>query len=159
MGFQKTVNINPAQGVAGDFASNNPIFSLVAGEGQLKAGEDGVKVGVFAFADLATGLVSNKHTEGARCGFVPRAQNLAIIGYSAEASLVIPKGREITLIASGDFFAEVEGGNVGDAIVASKADGTLKAVADASAEADGVDTGFTLASVPVGGLAKITKLG
>lgn len=159
MGFQKQVNIYPASGIAGDFASNNPIFSLLAGEGQLKAGEGGVKVGVFAFADMKTGLVTNKHEDGTRCGFVARAQNLPIIGYNEEASLVIPQGREITLIATGDFFVNLATGDIGDAIVASKADGTVKAVADASAETDSIDTGFKLASVPANGLAKITKLG
>lgn len=158
MGFQTKVNVYPAMGVAGDFASNNPIFSLVAGEGQLKAGEDGVTVGVFAYADLSTGLVSNKHTEGARVGFVPRSLNLPILGYNEEASLVIPQGREITLIATGDFIINLDSGNVGDAIIASKEDGTVTAVADAGG-AEGVDTGYILATVPANGLAKITKLG
>lgn len=158
MGFQKHVNIYPAMGVAGDFASNNPIFSLVAGEGQLKAGEDGVTVGVFAYADLTTGLVSNKYVEGTRVGFVPRSLNMPILGYNEEASLVIPQGREITLIATGDFIVNLEAGNVGDAIIASKEDGTITAVADAEG-ADGIDTGYVLATVPANGLAKITKLG
>lgn len=158
MGFQTKVNVYPAVGVAGDFASNNPIFSLVAGEGQLKAGEDGVTVGVFAFADMATGLVSNKYEEGNRCGFVPRSLNLPLLGYNQEASLLIPQGREITLIATGDFIVNLDSGNVGDAIIASKEDGTVTAVADAEG-ADGIDTGYVLASIPRNGLAKITKLG
>jgi len=129
------------------------------GEGQLKVGEEGVIVGNFAFADLTTGTASSKHTDGTRIGFVGRAQNLAILGYNTEASITIPQGREITLIATGDFIVNLTSGTVGDAIVASKADGSVKAVADASTETDSIDTGFTLATVPANGLAKITKLG
>lgn len=159
MGFQKKVNTYPAIGVAGDFASNNPTFSLVAGEGQLKVGEDGVIVGNFAFADLTTGTASSKHTEGTRVGFVGRAQNLAVLGYNTEASIIIPQGREITLIATGDFIVNLTEGTVGHAIVASKTDGSVKAVANAGAESGYVETGYTLATVPANGLAKITKLG
>lgn len=157
MGFQKKINVYPAQGIAGDFASNNPIFSLLAGEGQLKSGEDGVKVGVFAFADLKTGLVSNKHADGTRCGFVPRALNMAVLGYNQEASNIIPVGREITLISTGDFWVNLAAGNVGDSIVASKDDGSISAAAEV-AEGD-IDTGYILASAPNNGIAKITKLG
>lgn len=158
-GFQKKINIYPAMGVAGDFASTNQHFSLVAGEGQLKAAEGGVIIGRFAFADLKTGLVSNKHADGTRVGFVNRAQNLASLGYMQGSSMTIPQGREVTLITGADFIVELEAGNPNDKIVASKVDGSIKAVEDASNETDYIDTGYILATVPANGLAKITKLG
>ena len=59
MPFQKVVNSYQAPAVAGDFASTNPNASMLAGEGALVAGDSGVTVGVFAWAD-ADGKVSNK---------------------------------------------------------------------------------------------------
>ena len=67
MSFQKAVNPYQAPAVAGDFAAHNPNASMLAGEGALVSGTDGVTVGVFAWAD-AEGKVSNKKTAGARIG-------------------------------------------------------------------------------------------
>lgn len=47
MGFQKTLNRDLPVGVEGDFASTNPYHTVLAGEGALKAGAGGVKIGVF----------------------------------------------------------------------------------------------------------------
>lgn len=103
MSFQKTLNRDIPRGVAGDFASTNPRQSMLAGEGALVAAE-ALTVGQFAFADLATGKVYADRDDGLLLGFVHR-NNQAIVALGQSASMVIPTGREVTLFASGDFYA------------------------------------------------------
>ena len=66
-GFQNQINHQQAPGVEGDFASANPKASLLAGEGALVAGTNGVIVGRFAW--VTNGVVSNTGT-GVPDGFV-----------------------------------------------------------------------------------------
>lgn len=104
VGFQRTVNLQQAAAVAGDFASANPRASVVSHEGTLVAGTGGVIVGRFAWAD-ANGKVTNAGV-GAPTGFVHRRQGSALITtYLAETSLTIPQGFEVTLMATGDYWA------------------------------------------------------
>ncbi|MFT8723498.1 MAG: hypothetical protein ABF759_13145 [Acetobacter malorum] len=49
MPFQNQVNQEPAYGVPGTFASNNPSASVLAGEGALVAGLGGVTLGAFGW--------------------------------------------------------------------------------------------------------------
>ena len=48
MPFQKAVKAYQAPAVAGDFVAHNPNASMLAGDGALVSGADGVTVGVFA---------------------------------------------------------------------------------------------------------------
>jgi hypothetical protein len=73
--FQTQINANPAPAVEGDFASANPMASMLALAGSLRAGTAGVTVGRFAFAKNSDGTVSNQHPGVAsRLGFVQRDQ-------------------------------------------------------------------------------------
>jgi hypothetical protein len=55
----------------GAFASTNPRASLLAGSSMFRAGEDGLAVARFAWADADTGLVSNSRTRPTQLlGFV-----------------------------------------------------------------------------------------
>ncbi|PIT21433.1 structural cement protein Gp24 [Snodgrassella alvi] len=157
MSFQKTLNRDLPVGVEGDFASTNPYHTVLAGEGALKAGADGVTIGVFAWANATTGLVSNKQVQDGILGFVRRDNTALISQYLAESSMRIPAGFIITLYDKGDFWARFQGGaKIGQKVFASTADGTVTA-AD-TAPADTVDTGFVVASnAAAGSLAKITK--
>lgn len=157
MSFQKTLNRDLPVGVEGDFASTNPYHTVLAGEGALKAGADGVVIGAFAWADPSTGLVSNKQVQNGILGFVRRDNTALITQYLAESSLIIPAGFGITLYDGGDFWARFEGGaTVGQKVFASIADGSV--VAADTAPADTVDTGFVVASsAEASFLAKITK--
>ena len=104
--FQTQINQYPAPGVEGGRASNNPAATVVAGEGTLKAGASGVRVGGFAWntsAGLAnsycyTGLVPN--------GFVANEQQALITIFLAETSQVVPAGYPITEYDRGDFWAK-----------------------------------------------------
>lgn len=157
MSFQKTLNHDLPVGIEGDFASTNPYHTVLAGEGALKAGADGVVIGAFAWADPSTGLVSNKQVQNGILGFVRRDNTALITQYLAESSLIIPAGFGITLYDGGDFWARFEGGaTVGQKVFASIADGSV--VAADTAPADAVDTGFVVASnAEASSLAKITK--
>lgn len=157
MSFQKNLNRDLPVGVEGDFASTNPYHTVLAGEGALKAGADGVVIGAFAWADPDTGLVSNKQVQNGILGFVRRDNTALISQYLAESSMRIPAGFIITLYDKGDFWARFEGeATVGQKVFASTKDGSV--VAADTAPADAVDTGFVVASnAEAGFLAKITK--
>lgn len=158
MGFQTRINNDLPTGVAGDFASTNPHFSMLAGEGQLKTGASGATVGLFAWAD-DKGLVSNAKTDGALIGFVHRNNQAIIMDYSEEATMLIPKGREITLMTGGDFFVNLEeGGKRGQFIVADVKTGKAKAVdaIDAS-DTDVEATPFRVAKTVTKGLTKMSS--
>lgn len=111
MSFQKSVPINPAIGVAGDFASVNPRQHLVSGtlDQYMIADADGVDVGRFAILN-ADGTVTSKpafaDVQVARLGFVHRVMGTALITtWLAESSMVIPSGQPVELFSHGDFFA------------------------------------------------------
>lgn len=110
MGFQQSVNIQPAPAVAGDFASGNPRASVLAGAAALVAGVGGVTVGKFAWiaSDLAT-VHSYGTAPNAPDGFVHREQQALIVNYLAESSNNVPVGFPVTLHGAGDFWALVEG--------------------------------------------------
>lgn len=110
-GFQKTVQLQQAAAVAGDFASANPRASFVSHEGTLVAGSAGVTVARFAWRN-ASGQVSNSVVGTANAlslrpaGFVHRRQGEALItNYLGETSNLIPQGFEVTLMMTGDYWA------------------------------------------------------
>lgn len=158
MPLQKQVNINPAIGVVGDFASNNPRQTLLAPKAAFRTAAD-VYIGRFATANVTTGLVSNVITAGNPIGFVGRNTNTAIItDWLGQASLAIKKGYGITLYSKGDFYATADvDANYGDKVFALNATGEVRITA--TTVADATDTGFTVA-VPAkaGELAVITRL-
>lgn len=156
MPFQKVVQPYQAPAVAGDFASANPYASMLAGEGALISGDDGVIVGLFAWAD-DDGKVSNKKGSGGRIGFVHREMQASITEFLAESSNRILPGQMVTLATGGDFWAHFSAGaEVGQNVFANDTDGTLKASAN-DTESGHTLTRFKVASkAEAGELAKIT---
>ena len=156
MPFQRTVKNHQAPAVAGDFASANPNASMLAGEGRLVAGDDGVTVGVFAWAD-AEGKVGHAKGAGGRIGFVHREMQASITGYLQEHGNRILPGQIVTLAVAGDFWAHfATGAEIGQTVFANDTDGTLKA-SSAASEAGHTATRFKVASkAEAGELAKIT---
>lgn len=157
MPFQKTVNAYQAPAVAGDFSSVNPHASLLAGEGTLVAGENGVTVGTFAWAD-ENGIVTNAKPSSGRVGFVHREQQASITQHLAEHGNIILAGSAMTLMSGGDFWAHfAEGANIGQKVFANDTDGSLKA-SDSDSESGYTLTAFKVASKAASGeLAKITS--
>lgn len=111
MPFQSSVNTQPAPALAGDFASANPRFSVLAGPNALIAGSAGVTVGRFAWigglhdADGAGSIVANTGV-GAPAGLVGRRQNALITTFLAESGNLIPQGFGVQLFNGGDFWVK-----------------------------------------------------
>lgn len=105
--FPTKVNINQAPAVAGDFASQNPRASLLAGQGALVAPASGLIVGHFAFVSKSANgdVVSQANSSGAEIGFLAREEQALISTYLAGDSLVVPQGFMVTLYTEGDFYA------------------------------------------------------
>lgn len=158
-GFQRNINTQPAPAIEGDFAGANPWFSMLAGEGALTAGPDGVTVGRFARAATATGVVTNaKPGTASRIGFVGRHQPQIITGFLAQTAMLIPGGLEITLHDGGDFWCRFAGGAaIGNKVFVADADGTATAAAAGATVAGSVETPWYVHSTAAAGeLAKIS---
>lgn len=105
MSFQTQVNLQPAPGSAGNFASTNPRHSVLGGPAGIIAGPAGLACGRFAWLDQATYSIANNFGPGQPNGFVHNAHQALITTYLGEASLVIPGGFMVgDLFDSGDFW-------------------------------------------------------
>lgn len=160
MPFQKQVKINPALAVEGDFASINPRATVLAGEGTLVSGEDGVSIACFAWiAD--DGTVSNVGS-AAPDGFVSRTANRAYIQMILdESTMIINRGLPITLHNEGDYFARfAAGATKGQKVFASNTDGSLVADAAGATVSGATETKFKVVDTCAAGeLAKISTWG
>jgi len=117
--FQSQVYVQPAPAVAGDFASANAWYSVLAGPGALVAGSAGLVVGRFAWADLANQTPANNYGSGSVTGFVGRHQQATITTYLASSSMTIVPGKAVTLYSGGDFWVKNDGST--EALVGQKA--------------------------------------
>lgn len=128
MGFQTRVNAFNPIAVEGDFASANPRATILAGEGALVAGPNGVIVGRFAWVS-ADGRTVTSYAEGSvlQPGFVHRNQQALIEAYLQEFSMQVPQGFPVTLHSAGDFFAKVNGQAAvnGSTVYARYSDGAI----------------------------------
>lgn len=113
-GFQTQAYNQPAMAVAGDFASQNPYFTVDAGPGGLVAGAAGLFVGRFAWTyppddPDGTPTVATNSGAGPVIGFVSRAQQASIVQYLDFASMRIVPGQAATLMNGGDFWVVNDG--------------------------------------------------
>ena len=162
MGFQTSVQMQQASAVEGDFASANPRNSFVSGEGNLVAGADGVTIGRFAWV-VAPGIASNAGGRMMPAGFAARSGQVGsalITTYLAETSMVIPKGFEVTLHTSGDFYAKntVAVAEIGSKVFASTTNGTIQTDVAGATIAGFIETDFWCVGYPVGGTGAIGEL-
>lgn len=109
---------------AGQFASSNPRSILLAGPLAYRAGgPDGVEVGLFGWADPATGTVENARTDASqRLGLI-----LPIHLFRTIPKLwgVLPPGYEVTLATAGDFLVSFPNGALaGQRVYANLLDGS-----------------------------------
>lgn len=110
MSFQTQVYINPAQAVAGDFASSNPMVFKLSSLGRIVAAATGVTVGKFAALN-GDGTVSStlaSAPDASRIGFVHREFNAQINTFLAESGMTIAAGEPVALFGSGDFYATAD---------------------------------------------------
>ncbi|CAI3956189.1 unnamed protein product [Commensalibacter communis] len=108
MSFQNKVNLEPAKGWHGDFASTNVRVSLL-GDGCFQAGANGVQAGSFVWVDEATQTVVNTG-EGVPAGFVGRELTGVPAQYLEEASMNIPEGFMVTVYEKGEFLVALPEG-------------------------------------------------
>lgn len=142
-GFQKQTFQRYAPAQAGDFASANARWNVLAGPGALVAAAAGVVIGRFAWAaslgstDIETGetdfyqTVSNGGV-GLPTGFVHRETNALITTFLAEAGYTILGGNPVTLFSGGDFWAKNDGASAtaaGQKCYAAYADGRITTAA------------------------------
>lgn len=138
---------------SGQFASRNPRVALLAGPLLLQAwGDEGVEVGVFAWADIDTGRVENvRHNPNHPLGFVLPVANFETI---PRFWGVIPPGYQITLATRGDFFTVFpNGATAGQRVYASIFDGTPISGETADAQ---ITPWYVVTDAAPGGLAIIS---
>lgn len=121
--FQTQVFDQPAIGVAGDRASNNPLFSYDVGPGGLVAGS-GLFVGRFGWVTPpldpnGTPTIANSFGSGAPSGFQMRAQQGTQTAFLASSGMQILPGQETALQIVGDFLVVNDGS--GQALYGQKA--------------------------------------
>ncbi|WP_046901576.1 hypothetical protein [Gluconobacter oxydans] len=151
MGFQTSVNQQPAIGVPGDFASNNPTATVLAGEGALVAGSGGVTVAAFAWIGTDGKTVTNVGTT-APDGFVHRELQGLIANIYDEATMLIPAGYMVSLYAAGDFFAVSKtAATRGQKVFASTADGSISTGAVGATVTGAIETPFYVGSAGAAG--------
>lgn len=122
-GFQSSVNIQPAPGFCGDFATENPRYSFPAGQMGLTAGTGGVSVGAFAWLQTdGQTVLSNQNTGSpattAPTGFVPRLLDAVIQGRLDSYGNNIPQGWPVSVISGADLF--MTAGNSTAAVLGQK---------------------------------------
>ncbi len=116
-GFQSQVNVAPAPGVEGDFASLNPANFFPAGPGGMVAGDSlasggagGVLVGRFAWPSLTlldpdnAPTVVNNYGTGLPMGYITRRQQGLITTFLTEASLLVPTGLALSVCTAADLW-------------------------------------------------------
>jgi hypothetical protein len=141
MTFQTSVKTQQAPAIAGDFASANPRASVLAGEGALVAGTNGVTVGQFAWA-LAGVVNSAYQAAPAQVGFVHREMNAIITTWLGQSSMTVPAGVPVTLMEAGDFWATFAGGaTIGQKVYANYGTGAASAAATGTPPTGAVVTG------------------
>lgn len=127
MGFQTSVNAQPAPAVQGDFASQNPRASVLAAAGQLVAPASGLIVGNFAFVNPADGTVHQSYVSGYQIGFLGRESQALITQFLADSTLVVPQGFMVTLYDEGEFYARFgNGATAGQTVYADETTGAAQ---------------------------------
>ena len=100
--FQTVVNVYPARGIPGAYASVNPIVSTALGR---IAGEN-IPVGGFCWDDTSNEGQVKKTGTGKPLGFVVLERNYPIVSLSA-AQNYVPQGFNVPVAVEGDFYVKV----------------------------------------------------
>lgn len=154
-GFQKQVNVVPAPGVPGRFASANPRVAFVAGPGGLVAGPGGVKAGGFCWAyagslDVDSGAqVVVSFGAGPVLGFVANESQGLITTPFSDASMTVPQGFMVTAYTQGDFWVQNSGTTqcvAGQKAYANLSNGSVTFAATGSPTTGGTSTASSIAA-------------
>jgi hypothetical protein len=151
-GYQQQVYSQPAIGVPGDRASQNPIATYDAGPGGLVAGASGVAVGYFAWVapptdPNGTSQVANNFGAGNVAGIVMNNTQALNTVFLSDATLVIPEGLPVALMVQGDFDVINNGTTeavVGQKVYANFQNGQASFAATGTPTAGATSTGSTV---------------
>ena len=143
---QTFVNIFSPPGISGEFCSENPRHSVLAGLGALVAGPAGLTVGQFAWATYG-GVVYNNSALGGQLGFATIYQPIVNQGFLQAYGNTVAAGQEVVLHDDCDvwcYFAN--GAQGGQKVFAAYATGAASAAATGTVVAGGSATGVIAAN-------------
>lgn len=107
--FQTVVNVYPAKGIPGAYASVNPIVSTPTG--YIASGN--VNIGAFCWEDSSNAGTVKSTGTGKPLGFVVLERNYPIVSLAAPtdgtaaAQGFVPKGFNVPVAVEGDFYVKV----------------------------------------------------
>lgn len=144
MAFQQSVQVTQAPGVPGDFASSNPRHSQLSVPGGFVAGPNGLTVGLFAWADTATGTILSNSGVGLPTCFVHRNMQAMLTAYLQEFGMTIPAGMGVgEMFSGGDFFVKNAGASavtIGMKAFANNTNGTISFATSGTTVAGSTET-------------------
>lgn len=154
-GWQTQVYNQPAQGVAGDRASQNPIVTYDAGPGGLVADASGVQVGAFCWVTPPTdpngtgSFATQAKGSGAVAGFLYNFTQALNTVFLSDGSMLIPQGLPVGLATQGDFWVVNNGASeavFGQKAYAQYGTGLVSFAATGSPSTTSTATGSTIAA-------------
>lgn len=155
MPFQQSVNVTQAVAVAGDFATTDRRHSLPSVPGGYVAGANGLTVGLFAWADTATGTILANTGTGVPSCFIHRSLNATNFIYLSNATMLIPAGMAVgEMFNGGDFFVKNAGAGattIGMKAFANTTNGTISFAATGSTVTGSVETKWYAMSINLAG--------
>nr|WP_321986152.1 hypothetical protein [uncultured Lichenicoccus sp.] len=163
MAFQTTMNVTQAPGVPGDFASLNPRHSVPSVPGGFVAGANGVTIGLFCWADTATGTLLSNTGTGVPTGFLARTTTEGLnTTYLSDVGMTIPAGFGVgELFNGGDFWVKNAGTaavTIGLKAFANLTNGTISFAATGSTVTGAIETKWIAMSAgAVGELIKMSN--
>lgn len=160
MTFQKTVNLYPAPGKEGNFASMNPTAVALPPEGSYKAGADGVYQSRFVWPDGADPTLVNNTGAGLPLGYIMNTGK-GTIPVGQAGSMAIGAGVDLAVYTKGDWWVKpTTAATVGQKIFATLADGTIQTGTAGAIIADAIETPWSVASAgDANSLIKMTTWG
>ena len=144
--FPVSVNVNPAIGLPGDFASANPRHSVLAPPGGFSAGSNGLTIGLACWADTATGSILSNAGTGLPMGILHRNMQALIQAYLGTYGYSVPAGFAVgELFDNADFIVKnfgVSAVAVGMKAFANNTNGTWSFAAPGAIVSGSTETGW-----------------
>lgn len=140
--FQTVVNVYPARGIPGAYASVNPIVSTALGR---IAGED-IPVGGFCWDDASNEGQVKKTGTGKPLGFVVLERNYPIVGLET-AQAFVPAGFNVPVQVEGDFYVAVSAAvTKGQKVFVNNTTGVITGAAAGSTQSGATETDWFFAT-------------
>ncbi len=154
-GYQTQVVNQPAQGIPGDRASQNPVATYDVGPGGLVADIGGVAVGSFVWVIPPTDpngtdqIATQARGSGNVAGFLYNDTQALNTVFLSDGTLVTPEGFPVSLAVQGDFWV-LNGGTtyaeVGMKAYATFGTGAVSFAASGAPTGGAISTGSTIAA-------------